>query len=441
MIKRKMLCRALCSAGILIYSASALSENLIQIYQKATVEDPTYQAALATHQATHESVAIAKGPLFPQLSLTGSINRAKLNSGVVENGRGYSLTLTQSLVDYAQWQTVDQAEQQAAQADVVLQGAKQTLMLDVATAYFNVLEAKDNLVSAQSQVNSLKNNLDKVEQQHKVGVKPMSDVLDARSSYDQARADLIQKENTVATSWESLRAITGVRYNTLSPLRTKINFEGPQPNDIHYWETAASNNNLDMKTARFDAEIAKTSIDINHAGHYPTLDLELSYSYNRDPSGVISGVAGNNHNAAINLVLNVPIFSGGLITAQTQQAINQYDAAHYSLVKAQRAAVSNARQSFLGMTAQLSSIRAFEAAVKADETSLKTYEASYAVGVATMLDILRVIQNLNSDQQLLAKARYDYILDYLQLKSNAGSLTFSDLENINSWLIAKPKIK
>ncbi|ODN44005.1 type I secretion protein TolC [Piscirickettsia litoralis] len=406
----------------------------MQVYQRAITEDPTYQAALSTNQATQENVSIAKGPLFPQLSLTGNVNRAKLNNGDVENGRGYSLTLTQSLVDYAQWQTLSQAEQQAAQADIVLQTAKQTLMLDVATAYFNVLEAQDNQVSAQAQVNSLKNNLDKVEQQHKVGVKPMSDVLDARSSYDQARADLIQKENDVATSWESLRAITGVKYKVLSPLKSDVSFEGPIPNDINHWEMAAKNNNLDMKKARFDAEIAETSIDINHAGHYPTLSLQLAYSYNRDPTGAITGVVGNNHNATINLVLSVPIFSGGLITAQTQQAINQYEAAHYDLIKAERSAVSSSRQNFLGMKAQLSSIRAFESAVKADETTVKTYEASYAVGVATMLDILRAIKNLNTDQQQLAKARYDYILDYLQLKNNIGNLTLADLEKVNAWL-------
>lgn len=436
MMKRKMLWRALCGAGMLVWGSAAFSEDLIQVYQQATRQDPTYQAALATHQATQENVAIAKGPLFPQLSLTGNINRAKLNNADTVSGRGYKLALTQSLVDYAQWQTLEQAHLQASQADIELQNAKQTLMIDVATAYFDVLEAQDNQVSAQSQVNSLKNNLDKVEQQHKVGVKPMSDVLDARSSYDQARADLIQKENDVATSWESLRAITGVKYKVLSPLKPNVSFSGPVPDDINHWEMAAKDNNLDKKKANFDAQIAESQININHASHYPTLSLELSYQYNRDPSSVITGVAGNNHSAAINLVLNVPIFSGGLITAQTQQAINQYDAAHYDLVKAERSAVSSARQNFLGMKAQLSSIRAFEAAVKADETTVKSYEASYAVGVSTMLDILRAIKNLNTDQQQLAKARYDYILDYLQLKSNIGNLTVADLENVNAWLKA-----
>ena len=72
--------------------------------------------------------------------------------------------------------------------------------------------------------------------------------------------------------------------------------------------------------------------------------------------------------------------------------------------------------------------------VKSSATALQATEAGYEVGTRTTVDVLDARRRLYSSQKNLAISKYDYLKNILQLKQAAGTLTQSDLEQINNWL-------
>ena len=67
---------------------------------------------------------------------------------------------------------------------------------------------------------------------------------------------------------------------------------------------------------------------------------------------------------------------------------------------------------------------------------MKGTKKGFEVGLRTNMEVLDAEQKLLSSKRNLAKSRYQYILYGLQLKATAGTLTASDVEEVNSLLSA-----
>jgi outer membrane protein len=74
------------------------------------------------------------------------------------------------------------------------------------------------------------------------------------------------------------------------------------------------------------------------------------------------------------------------------------------------------------------------ATVKSSKSSLKGMQASYNVGVETLVNVLNQQQKLFDAQKQYAIDRYAFINHFLSLKQAAGTLSFNDLYAINKWL-------
>ena len=67
------------------------------------------------------------------------------------NSLGANLTLTQTIFDMSLWRQLTMQEKTAGMSDVTYQTSQQQLILDTATAYFNVLRAIDSLSFIEAQ--------------------------------------------------------------------------------------------------------------------------------------------------------------------------------------------------------------------------------------------------------------------------------------------------
>src|SRR6185312_13243456 len=133
----------------------ALAVDLIDVYQQATVSDPTFQEAKATRLANREALPQSIAALLPNLSATADTtgNYVKTVRAPVPdelgtfkfNSKGYTVTLTQPIINFGSLASVYQARATAKQADAVFGAAAQDLIIRVASAYFNVLLAQDDL--------------------------------------------------------------------------------------------------------------------------------------------------------------------------------------------------------------------------------------------------------------------------------------------------------
>ncbi|MHC4516886.1 MAG: TolC family protein, partial [Planctomycetota bacterium] len=67
--------------------------------------------------------------------------------------------------------------------------------------------------------------------------------------------------------------------------------------------------------------------------------------------------------------------------------------------------------------------------------AVQAAEAGFEVGTRAIIDVLNAQRDLLEARRDYARSRYDYLLDTLELKQAAGTLSSVDLAQVNNWLV------
>ena len=270
-------------------------ESLIDVYRRALENDPAIREAEATYLATAEVKPQARSGLLPGLTL-GAVRSSRYQDqagggidpilGVPvgqrqvfdQDASGWSVSLTQTVFDWSQYATLRQADKQVVRAETDFQAAQQNLLLRVATAYFEVLAAEDNLASAVAARDSVSRQLEQSQRRFEVGLIAITDVQQSQAGFDDAVAVEIQAQRLLATSHEQLREIIGEIEMDLASPTDDLPLLTPDPANAEEWVQQALGSNLALLSSRLAAEIANDAIDIQRGNRLPTLNLSASYT-------------------------------------------------------------------------------------------------------------------------------------------------------------------
>lgn len=416
-----------------------MAANLIDVYEMAEASDPQFQQVISNHLAILERKPQARALLLPTINLSANTrsNDQDISSSfgatgeVGFNSHGYSLSLNQPLFRRNRYLALDKADNEINQAASQIEAARQDLIVRTAEAYFLLLSAKDNLEFALAEEKSLSQRLDQAKLRFDVGLIAITDVQEAQAGYDTAIAKKIRAENEIDVSQEGMREIIGEYIGDVARLSNKMPLVSPQPLEIEQWTTTALEQNLDVIATRYSAAIARQEIKIQSADHYPTLDLVASHGF--DSSG---GRFGRNqaHSSSIGIELDIPIYSGGLTSSRTREALQRYEISMQALEQSQRAAQRQTRGAYLSVISGISEVKALQQALVSSETALEATEAGFEVGTRTAVDVVSAERTTLEAKQNHANARYEYVLNGLRLKQAAGILSIDDLTQINNWL-------
>lgn len=433
----------------MLITLSAHATDLMDIYQQAAQSDPTYQAAVATRLANREAMPQSIANWLPSVSADANTTFNKNYTAVTNapsqqqqngqggwqsyNSNGYTVTLSQTLFNFADVMRVVQARSTNKQADATLAAAAQDLMIRTATAYFKVLYAQDNLEFSKAQEAATGHQLDQVQQRFAVGMDAMATLENARATHDSAVAQVISAENDLLNSEEAMRQLTGRTYLALDGLKITIPLLTPEPNDVEQWVATAERQNVTLLAANYAETAARDAIKVNFAGHLPSVSAVGSYNkLNGQNQGAIFA-----RGTSAGLQLNLPIFSGGLVNSQVRQAQDNFQVVSENRESAYRQTMIMARQEFNDVLSGISKLQADRQAVASHEASLDSTEEAFKVGTRTIIDVSLEIQALYQAKRNYSQDEYNYLLSTLQLKQAAGTLSPNDLAGINRWLHAQ----
>ncbi|MBS1204832.1 MAG: outer rane channel protein TolC [Proteobacteria bacterium] len=423
------------------FSTMSQAENLLQVYQQARLSNPDLRKSAADRDAAFEKINEARSPLLPQLGLGADYDYAngyRDSKGVNSNATSASLQLTQTIFDMSKWRALTLQEKTAGIQDVTWQADQQTLILNTATAYFNVLSAIDALSYTEAQKQAIYRQLDQTTQRFNVGLVAITDVQNARSQYDTVLANEVTARNNLDNAVEALRQVTGNYYPELASLNVD-NFKTNKPQAVNALLKEAENRNLTLLQARLSQDLAREQIRQAQDGHLPTLNLtastgvsNTSYSGSKTNTSQYDDVnAGQNK---VGLSFSLPLYQGGQVNSQVKQAQYNFVGASEQLESAHRSVVQNVRSSFNNVNASISSINAYKQAVVSAQSSLDAMEAGYSVGTRTIVDVLDATTTLYNAKQQLSSARYNYLINQLNIKSALGTLNEQDLLALNNTL-------
>jgi outer membrane protein len=423
---------------------SGFADDMLSVYQLAVQSDPQLQAAKAAYQATLQVVPQNRAALLPNIGATGVVTRDRYHNrspspGETENSyytnKTFGAKLTQALYERESFLKLEQTDSVVAKSKAQLTAAEQDLVLRVATNYFVVLGAQDNLEFVRGDKAAVARTLDQAKQRFDVGLSAITDVLEAQARFDVAVSDEINAEKLLADAREALRELTGVEPGTLEILMPTIPLVPPDPAVEAKWVDIANDQNPLLLAAREATETARQEIEIQRSGHYPTVDLTANYAWLNNNFGG-TGFPLEQNQSAIGVQMTLPLYQGGLVVANTRQSQYQFNQAQENQVQQQRATERQARNNFRGVMTGISKVTALKQAVVSNEKAVEAAEAGFAVGTRTIVDVLDAQSNLLSAQRDYARSRYDYLLDMLRLKETAGILREDDLKLVNVLLQA-----
>ena len=419
----------------------ACGADLIQTYRDAATNDAQYASAKYNLEAGREKLPQGRSLLLPQIGATGSVSRTELQAtqrqplggfSAVFNSHAYTLSLSQPLFRWANYQQYEQGKLSVLFSEAQFAQAQEDLIVRVAQAYYDVLYAEDSINYIVAQKAAITEQLASAKRNFEVGTQTITDTNEAQAKYDLAVAQEILARSNLDIARAALQQIIGKPPGTLAPLIKNVQLTNPEPAQIDPWVTSAEQQNYVVAQSLANLEIARRQIEVNRAGHYPTVDLVASRSYNNSPSGLT--FAATQTSNAIGIQLSVPIYSGGLTSSKVREAIALRDKSESDLDFSRRSAAQNARQAYFGVTSGLAQVKALQAAEVSSQSALDSNKLGYQVGVRINIDVLNAQQQLYSTQRDLARARYDTLINGLRLKSAAGTLTEEDIARLNALL-------
>lgn len=434
----------------LFASAPAWSVDLVGVHDLALQNDPRLRAASYRHQAVDENKTQAWSNLLPQLTSDAGLTRGNVQtdlggskvSDTNTDNENWGVTLRQSLYRQANYESLDIARSQITEAEAFYQLAFLDFLLRVAENYFQVLTFTDGVIFAEAEEKAFQRQFEQAEQRFEVGLTAVTDVHEARATYDNARARAIVARNVLADAKEGLKELTGQHFETFDKLRDELPLVEPDPPNPQTWIEMAMNSNPQVRASRAGYDVAEANVRLQRAGHYPTLDLIASYSdftnnkflirddFQRPINTTILGV----QDRQIGLVLNVPLYTGGRVSSQTRQAGFLMDAAGEDLDDQQRITERQTQNAYRSVSAGIQEVQAFGQALISAESALQATQAGFEVGTRTIVDVLIAEQRFFQAQRDNSVARHAYIVNHLRLKAAAGLLASEDLAVVNQLL-------
>ena len=289
-------------AAIFASSTSPLFADTLQdVYELALRNDAKLKSAEASYRANLETEVQAFSQLLPQVDGSASYSETDedvesknpftndstgippsfLEPTITETDTEdevYSVSLQQKVFDLPTWFNFKSGKAITQQAEAQLAADQQSLIVRVSEAYFNVLRAKDNLTAAIAEEQATKRQLDQTQQRYDVGLIAITDVHEARATYDNTVVQRLTFEGDLGTAYEALTVLTGSFHNNLWELDADYAIVDPTPVDRDEWVQFALKNNYQLAAASAATEASRQSAKAKKMEHMPK--VTASYTYN-----------------------------------------------------------------------------------------------------------------------------------------------------------------
>jgi len=433
--------------GLFALAPFGASANSLQdIYELALKNDAQLKADRAGYEAGKELGNIARAGLLPQINASYTAYDKndtditdRLNAAMSGNNNsktdGWNVNLSQPLFDLSAWYVYKQGQKLSAQAEAQFGADQQSLIVRVATAYFNVLRSVDQLETALAEQDAFGHQLEQVKQRFDVGLTAITDVHEAQAAYDSAKAASLEARGSLSISYEALEVLTGKPEDQIAPLSDRFPVVNPTPADRAEWVSFALKNNYNLKAIRLQADAADSTADAARARHLPTVNANLGYTkQDSDGDKFTAPFDTNTEGNTVSVSVTVPIFSGLRTSSTARQAVSQSLQAQELANSAERSTIQNTRSLHLSVETDVARIAARKQATVSNQSALEATQAGYEVGTRNLVEVLQAQSKLYQARRDYANALYDYVIDTIKLREIAGMLTPADVQEVDKWL-------
>ncbi|MFG1400532.1 TolC family outer membrane protein [Xanthobacter sediminis] len=410
--------------GVALSVAMAQAQSLDSALASAYVNNPTLNSQRAGTRATDENVPKALSGYRPTLSGSAAAGfesqRQNITGSGVSSGniwaRQFALTATQTIFNgFVTGNSTRSAEAQVRGSRETLRNTEQSVLLNGATAYMNVIQAIALLDLQRQNLAALEQELRATRDRFNVGEVTRTDVAQAEARVADAQYQVSQAIADLSSAKAVYRQVIGVEPGTLT---TPKSIEWMIPSTVAKVISSGLGTHPAVKASEFAVDTALFQVKVAEGALAPTLQLQgqLSQSYDTSLSLQSQGTA------AVGLNLSVPIYQGGQEYANIRQAKELLSQARIEVDVNRDAIRSQAVQYWGALEASKAQIQAAQAAVAANTLALEGVREEWRVGQRTTTDVLNAQRELTNSRSALVTAQRDRVVAAYTLISIIGRL-------------------
>jgi outer membrane protein len=289
---------------------------------------------------------------------------------------------------------------------------RQTILLDVAQTYYQVLKSEGSVDVLKATLDAQDEHIRQAQAQLATGQGSQLDLAQAQADEATTRVSLVSAQSDVQNGRSTLAFLIGAPQIT-GPLT-----DGYQPPvavpTVENLEASAKLTRQDALAADAAVDAAKHGIDQAVGEYYPSVSIDLQKILDQAPAMGLSWTSA--------ISANIPIFSAGVIQADVRTAYSQLREAEQNQSLVDRQVLQDVQvgnQNFVGSTQRLQEL---QTELAASQQASDLAEKSYAIGTASNLDRLTALDQLLNARLQLTSEQFNQKVTYLDLLRAMGQL-------------------
>lgn len=402
------------------------SHELDETLAFAVDNNPTLDTARATLAQAQQAIVVARAGYYPEADLAAGAQRERVSAGGFANpahatGTLFSIGPTVSYGPDLFGRERRQVEENTALADVdryALAAAWLTLTGNAVNEAIASASAREQMRAVQDIIAVDQRNVELVEIERGAGKAARTDVLAAQSQLAADVALLPPLKQQLSAAHDALAILAG---------KTPAEWSAPRfdfdmlilPVDVpETLPSALVRARPDILAAEAQLHAASAAIGVATADLYPGVTLSASWTEQAARMGQLFDSTDGLWNLAAGLT--APLFHGGALRAQRQEAVDAFDAQLGTYRQTVLTAFGQVADTLKALQHDAEELAAQRTALDSAQASLALSQESYQVGAASLLDVLQA-QRLYAQARLgYAKARGQRYLDTAQLFEATG---------------------
>lgn len=311
---------------------------------------------------------------------------------------------------------------------------KESYMLLVTNAYYDVLKAGRFVEISQANIVRLIKYRDAATTRLKIGEVTKTAVLRAEAELSGAQSDLIKTENLFSSTKAVLQRIVGlegdfdlydIQKSTSSDFKNSGN-ENKDPLNIRCASSylgclkdIAYSERSELKSSTLQKNIAERQVQYTRGAHWPTLSLEGVFIAKHETPETGSLIRDNLYGG---IRLTFPFFEGGLRHAETQEAMAKQRQAEYALSDIRKSIGIEVENAYLDYVAQKGILKSTGDQVAFARDNYNAVSKQFDFGLAQSIDVIDANTVLVTAETQFVQALYNYQQSIIKLKRVTGML-------------------
>lgn len=401
-------------------SARVSNQPLLDALRAAYISNPTLQAARAEMRATSEFLPQAQSGWMPSANASGTVTTADIDPGRTGDGTtstALGASITQPL--YRGGRTVsgiDSAESRIKAQAAILNATEQQLLLNVATAYMNVVRDRALVDLSENNITVVNRQLDASRNRFEVGEVTRTDVAQSQARLARAQANRTTAIGNLKSSLAAYEQLVGAPSDNL--VQPTMAFAFPPTLDEAL--AAADKSNPLIAASQYLHEAAEKDIGVVFGELLPELGLSANVERTWDPQ---PGLVPDTTSKSLSLVATIPLYEGGYTRSRVRQAKFTANRRYIEIMETRREARQNVISNWETWKASQAEITSRQSQVDANLIAQEGVRQEAELGTRTILDALDADQEYLDAQVALVSAQRDEIVASFALARALGMLT------------------